>query len=162
MSSRNGTLESLLEPLMDRLYYTALDMTGNHADAQDVTQEAMLKAMRGYRTFIAGSDFKAWMFRILTNTMIDHYRKRRRGMLLLEDEAKAPENTAAPLPESVETEQVEAALRELDPEQRLAVILVDLHDFKIKEAAEMMGCPMGTVGSRLSRGRVELRRRLVR
>jgi len=162
MSKDDGEFEKLLGPLVHQLYYMALDMTGHPADAEDVSQETVVKALRAFGTFKPESAFKPWIFRILTNTVIDFYRTRRRPLSLLDDGASAPADNHAPLPASAASEEVEEALRDLEPGQRLAVLLVDLHDFSMKEAAEMMGCPGGTLGSRLARGRAALRRRLTR
>ena len=162
MSKDDGEFEKLLGPWVHQLFYMALDMTGQPADAEDLAQEAVVKALRAFGSFKPGAEFKPWIFRILTNTVIDFYRTRRRPLALLDMDLPASTDNHTPLPVSARSEEIEEALRNLEPEQRLAVILVDLHDFSMKEAAEMMGCPMGTAGSRLARGRAALRRRLAR
>jgi len=159
---RNDAFYTLAEPILDRLFYTARDMTGNVADAEDLTQEAILKGLRSFADFEPGSDFKAWMFRILTNGIIDHFRHRSRvPTVSLTEESPCTPQSVVQLA-SVDADIVEGALRALEPERRMAVILVELQGFTIGQAAEMTGWPAGTVASRLARGRDDLRRLLER
>lgn len=159
---------------MDALYAVACRMTRSPTDAEDLVQDSLLRAMRGKDQFSAGTNLKAWLFRILTNTFINKYR---RGSLEREvlsgPESKPlsdgwisvatmrqmsdPENQALrPLLER----EVASALEQLPDDFRLVVMLSDVEEFSYKEIAEIVGCPVGTVMSRLHRGRRMLQERL--
>ena len=162
-------------PLLDPLYGAALRMTRNPADAEDLVQETMLRAYRAFDSFEAGTNLKAWLFRILTNAYINTYRKKQREpQKVSADEMddfdlyqelkghdpqyqQTPENIV--LDSLVDSDIIEA-IEDLPEQFRMAVMLSDVEDFSYAEMAEIMDVPMGTVMSRLHRGRKALQKRL--
>jgi RNA polymerase sigma-70 factor (ECF subfamily) len=160
-------------PLLPNLYSAALRMTRNPADAEDLVQETYLRAYRGFSGFEEGTNLRAWMYRILTNTFINSYRKKQREpMTVQEDDLdewylfdKLGESGVEPSAEaevirSMPDEDVQKALEALPEGFRLAVLLADVEGFSYKEIAEILGIPIGTVMSRLHRGRRALEKAL--
>ena len=156
-------------PLVDQLYGAARRYTRSTADAEDLVQEAMVKAYAGFHTFNAGTNLRAWLFRILTNTWITSYRtaQRRPDEVLAADvtamRPRTPQNQSAELAvlEAMGDEDVCDALQALPEHQRLAVYYADVEGFRYKEIAAILDTPLGTVMSRLHRGRANLRALLV-
>lgn len=159
---------------LDRLYSAALRMTRNSADAEDLVQETYVKALRGRDSFKPRTNMKAWLYRILTNTYINSYRKAVRSPQMSGDEevtdwqlARAASHDSQGL-RSAEMEALEnipdaavaAAIADLAENYRLAVYLSDVEGFSYKEIATIMDTPIGTVMSRLNRGRSQLRKAL--
>jgi len=160
-------------PLLPSLYSAALRLTRNPSDAEDLVQETFLRAYRGFRGFTEGTNIRAWMYRILTNTFINSYRKRQREpVTVLEEEIPdwylydhmsgdgQAASAEAEVLNRIPDEDVKAALEALPESFRLAVWLADVEGFSYKEIAEILDIPIGTVMSRLHRGRKALEKRL--
>ena len=157
-----------------QLYSAALRMTRNPADAEDVVQETFLKAYRGYGTFKAGTNLKAWLYRILTNTYINRYRKAQRRPSEVElgelqdlylykrlgEQSGASQSAEAEVLERFVDSDVKQALESLPEHFRMPVLLADVEGFSYKEIAEIFDVPIGTVMSRLHRGRKALQKKL--
>jgi RNA polymerase sigma-70 factor, ECF subfamily len=161
-------------PLLPSLYGAALRMTRNPADAEDLLQETYLRAYRGFAGFQEGTNLKAWLYRILTNAFITNYRKKQREPQTVEGpddldewylfdrlggrhvEGSAEEEVLDKIPD----QDVQDALESLPENFRMPVLLADVEGFSYKEIAEIMGTPIGTVMSRLHRGRKALEKAL--
>ena len=178
MKRSDDTADELLQrfeadalPLLDQLYGAAVRMTRNPADAQDLVQDAYMKAYQAFGSFKEGTNLKAWMYRILTNTYINSYRKAQRSPKRASSDtvedwqlADAASHSEVGL-KSAEVEALEAlpstqlreALDSLSEEHRMVVLMADVEGMSYKEIAEELGVPMGTVMSRLNRARKNLR-----
>jgi RNA polymerase sigma-70 factor (ECF subfamily) len=171
-----ATFSELAMPYMGPLYSAALRMTRNPADAEDLVQETYLRAYRAFDSFQEGTNLKAWLYRILTNTFINQYRaaKRRPEQTDIEDvedlylyrrlggleAAMAGRSPETEVLEGIPDAEVKEALESLPEQFRMAVLLADVEGFAYKEIADILDIPIGTVMSRLHRGRKQLQKRL--
>jgi RNA polymerase sigma-70 factor (ECF subfamily) len=171
-----ASFESLFTPLASSAFGVAVRFTGNRADAEDLVQEAALLAFRGFDSFEPGTNFKAWFFRILTNCYFSARRKQKArpvtadlddtpDLYLYARSAETGVPTAGPDPaaqllDSLGTERVAAAIARLPEEYRVVSTLYFMEDFSYEEIGRVLQCPIGTVRSRLHRGRKMLQKAL--
>lgn len=174
MSTEDLDFEAEALSYMDQLYAAALRMTRNGADAEDLVQETYAKAFKAQDKFKPGTNLKAWLYRIQTNAFINTYRKKQREPKRSDADqvedwqlAAAAEHTSSGLAsaeqealDSIGDVEVKQALADLPEDFRMAVYLSDVEGFAYKEIAEIMDTPVGTVMSRLHRGRKLLREKL--
>jgi RNA polymerase sigma-70 factor (ECF subfamily) len=161
-------------PLMPNLYSAALRLTRNPTDAEDLVQETFLRAYRGFASFQEGTNLRAWLYRILTNSFINTYRKKQREPVTVEGPDDVDEwylfdrlgsrnvqtSAESEVLDRIPDEDVKKALEALPEGFRMAVLLADVEGFSYKEIAEIMDVPIGTVMSRLPRGRRALEKGL--
>jgi RNA polymerase sigma-70 factor (ECF subfamily) len=160
-------------PLLPSLYPAALRLTRNPTDAEDLVQEVYLRAYRGFGGFEEGTNLRAWMYRILTNTFINSYRKKAREPITVQDdeiedwylynrlgESGVEVSAESEVLDKIPDEDVQGALEALPEGFRMAVLLADVEGFSYKEIAEILDVPIGTVMSRLHRGRRALEKAL--
>lgn len=173
-TDRRQEFEDIVLVHLDSLYNGALRMSRNREDAEDLVQDTVLKAFRFFDKFERGTNIRAWLFTILTNTYINRYRKKTRQPVMVEFQEERTKIKNHPSRDPIEIaasghveamlelvdDDVKAALDSLPDDFRLVVLLADLEDFSYKEIAEIVGCPLGTVMSRLYRGRRMLRKKL--
>ncbi len=166
--------EALAFEHVNALYRASLYLTRNRLDAEDLVQDVYLRAFRFFDHFQPGTNFKAWFFTILRNTFINHYRKNKRQPEVLAFDKAAfvsDTNEGAPASRYIDrydqahyqdmfSDQIQAALDRLPEAYRMVVLLADIEEFPYHDIAEIIGCPIGTVMSRLSRGRRQLQRYL--
>jgi len=159
--------EDLAIQYMDSFYNTALRMTGDEVEAQDLVQDAYLRAYRFFDRFEKGTNFRAWLFKIIRNIYINKYRKESQNPAMIDISdadlfglvsiAETPENEIF---DHLLDDDITKALDDLPEDFRLALLLSDIEEFSYKEIADILDCPIGTVMSRLHRGRKMLRKRL--
>lgn len=168
--------EETAVPFMDALYRTALRLTRNEKDAEDLVQEVFLRAFKSFHQFQLGTNCKAWLFKIMTNLHINKYQKNaKKPASLSYDEIedfylynRLVEEPGASRKQSVESQilnsfldtEVKEAVEKLPYEFKITVILADIEGFRYQEIADIVKCPIGTVRSRLSRGRKLLQKYL--
>lgn len=166
--------ENLAFPLMDSLYGTALRMTRDRLDAEDLVQVTYMKAYRFFHSFETGSNFRSWMFRILTNNFINEYRIKKKSPTKVnfetmgaifgyEESSEIDKNKALDMNTDYHElfdDSITAAFDKLPEQYRIVILLSDVNGLKYKEIAEMLDCPIGTVMSRINRGRKMLARDL--
>jgi RNA polymerase sigma-70 factor, ECF subfamily len=171
-ADRRREFEEQVLPLLDRLYSAALRYTRNAADAEDLVQETVAKAYRSFHQYQPGTNLRAWLYRVLHTTYISMYRKaQRRPQEALKEEVddysfydeiarSGGRSAEREVLESLTSEEVRRALADLPESFRMAVYLADVEGFAYKEIAEIMDTPVGTVMSRLHRGRKALHKAL--
>lgn len=175
ISDQTALFESMVQTHEKALYQFAYRLCGNHHEAQDLLQEGLYRAYKSFAKFESGTAFDRWLYQIIHNLYIDHYRKKKRRPLVasldepvahLETEKtmEIPDWTLNPEKEAMRTElgdRIQQSLEELSPEYRTAVILCDIQGLSYEEISQILNCSIGTVRSRIHRGRKTLRRLLL-
>lgn len=178
MVTKTSDLDARFErdalPLLDQLYGGALRMTRNPADAEDLVQETYVKAYQAFNSFSEGTNLKAWLYRIMTNTYINSYRKKKRQptqqssedvtdhqlLATSSHESVGLESAEVEALKNLPNQRIAQAMNDLSEDYRMVVYYADVEGLAYKEIAEIMGTPLGTVMSRLHRGRKQLREAL--
>ncbi len=168
--SRKTEFEDLTLPYLDSLYGFAMVLTANSDDAHDLVQDSYLRAFRFYHRYEHIANYKAWLFTLAKNLFINRYHQRAREISLSDIDIVDDEPYESPAPlllfahdrheQGVFRRDIQRALTAMPEKLRLAVLLKDVEGFDYQEMAEIMGCPLGTVMSRLSRGRNLLKKSL--
>ena len=167
-SDGRARFEVLTRPHIGALWRVALRMTGDRSTADELTQETCLRAFRAFDHFQEGTNYRAWVFRIMKNLCLDLLRRRARSPLVSVGEESDPALLLAPETEGPHAqlirkrfrEDLDSSIKKLRPEIRLVVSLALLEGFTYQEIAEIAGCPIGTIRSRISRGRQQLQQDL--
>jgi RNA polymerase sigma-70 factor (ECF subfamily) len=157
-----GSFEELAMPHFARLFNFACWLTQDRPAAEELVQETYMKALKGFRSFQQGTNFRAWMYRILRNTFLTTQTGLKAQLSFDSEEDAVPEPATAENPESLllaqaHQEQIQSALEELPVNYREIILLCDLEEMRYQEISEMLGIPIGTVMSRLSRARKAMR-----
>jgi RNA polymerase sigma-70 factor (ECF subfamily) len=174
-NASRAEFEALVSPWLDALYASAVRLTRNDRNAEDLVQDTVMRAWRFFDKFQKGTNFRAWLFKILTNTFINSYRRNTREKSLQDeserqsvearffssDVTEQAQNPEEYLLERVMSEDVLKAIDALSIDFRMVVILADIQEFTYKEIAEILDVPVGTVMSRLFRGRKQLQKTLL-
>jgi RNA polymerase sigma-70 factor (ECF subfamily) len=158
---------------LDHLYRVAFHLAKNQDEVQDLVQETFVRALASYEQFNPPTNMRAWLTKILQNLFFDRYRQNKRWLPLENNSAEEtasvwenePETTTGPEGQFLQRElraRINDCLRKIPEEFRVAIVLVDMSEFSYTEAAEILSCPVGTIRSRLSRGRRLLQKRLAR
>jgi RNA polymerase sigma-70 factor, ECF subfamily len=155
------TFEVCALPHANDLFRTAVSMLGSRAEAEDAMQEAYLQAWKSFGRFTPGTNCRAWLFKILFHT-VSHHRRKWLGRWVSQDLQSMEDRLADKpmVPEHLTDEGVLSAFRKIPPKYAEAVMLADVHEFTYKEIQDTLGIPIGTVMSRLNRGREALRTHL--
>jgi RNA polymerase sigma-70 factor (ECF subfamily) len=159
---RADEFEAAAMPHMNDIYRTAARLLGRGAGADDIVQDVYLQAWKSFDQFELGTNCRAWLFKILFHTM-HHYRRKWLNIRMVNESEEVLQHAAAggpPIPEHITDEEILAALADVPQDFRAVVLLVDVEEFTYKEAAGILNAPIGTIMSRLSRGRRLLRERL--
>jgi len=173
--SKAGEFEEAALEHLDVLYGAAMRLTRNASEAQDLVQDALVRAYRFQHHFEAGTNLKAWLLRILTNTFINHYRRHARERRVLEADDSAPigdgvmsraamrglMDSTAVAQEGLLREEILGALDKLPEDYRMMIVLADIEELAYKEIAETLSVPIGTVMSRLHRARKMMQKQLI-
>jgi RNA polymerase sigma-70 factor (ECF subfamily) len=158
--SHSGSFEELAMPLFASLYNFAHWLTQNRDEAEDLVQETYMKALKGFSSFQQGTNFRAWMFRILRNTFLTSRTGLKQSAPLEEEEDALPPVSTTPeslLLARADQEQIQSALEQLPAHHREVILLCDVEEMTYQEIAETLNIPMGTVMSRVSRARKSMR-----
>lgn len=169
--NKKERFEKMALPHMSALYTTALYLTGKKEDAEDLVQETVLKAYRFFDTFSQGSNFRAWIMTILKNNFVNRYRQVKRQNVISEGDVEEfvlyqavkeseGDNPETELLQKFENEEIQRAIAELPLDYREAILLCDVQELSYDEISRVLNCPVGTVRSRIHRGRQILQKKL--